>query len=724
MNFKERLTSTEKLLRSIRSGEAPPSVRGGEPAPARSESIWTRPISVRELVSGLARRASTAKSAPPPAAPAQADPAPAQADKPSAQALNERALPENPAASAPEAGAPGRKAKPFWSRQLRLSGGKAHCVGVSINGTSLCLAAVRRPGGDVLATARLPMAPDQTPGESGFGLLLRSGLEDLGVAPSNTDIWAVLRSSDQDLNVLAVPKLSGAKLDAAVYWTLQKEKKFADADYALDYAPLGPTQGDARLEALTCLARKADVDRLREAFEQAELPLAGITAIPNAFMALYRAPGAPAGHQLAANIHVEPDFSAIGLYTTDRLVFSRFIRSGAGSMADALAEHFQELAKPKPAPLAELELPLPDAPAAAKDAAAQDATQEEPPRPIDPAQALELLRHVLLGAPRPAWAGPKHLLTPEAMLDAVGPAIERLARQVERTLEYYAGSQQRRCDALHLSGEIFACPALAEALAGQLGFKAQIFDPVAILHAQQARTAAADRMAMAPALAAALAQPGRGINLIANYTVRTAQEAKNFVTRCVILGLAGVMILIGAGGAMLERANTSRRAQLEELKAQSAALGPLADDSAISQRAAMFTLRQEGLRLVDQRLLALSAVAEMGRRVPENVRLLSLTVDYPAAGAGSQPGAAAKPAAQPGPQASPPQPGQPSAQGAIAIEGVVMGERQELDAALSRFVIGLQGSPMLHMPVVKESGLRELGSGETVLFFVMHMGVR
>jgi hypothetical protein len=53
-----------------------------------------------------------------------------------------------------------------------------------------------------------------------------------------------------------------------------------------------------------------------------------------------------------------------------------------------------------------------------------------------------------------------------------------------------------------------------------------------------------------------------------------------------------------------------------------------------------------------------------------------------------------------------------------------MGERQDLDAALSRFVIGLQGSPMLHMPVVKESGLRELGSGETVLFFVMHMGVR
>ncbi len=315
-------------------------------------------------------------------------------------------------------------------------------------------------------------------------------------------------------------------------------------------------------------------------------------------------------------------------------MFSRFIRSGAGSMAEALAEHFQSLAKPKPAPLAELELQLPEALAAAGTAAAKDSAREEPPQPIDPAQALDLLRHVLLGAPKPAWAGPEHLLAPKAMLDAIAPAIERLARQVERTLEYYAGSQQRRCDALHLSGEIFACPALAEALAGQLGFQPQVFDPLAILRAEGARSSPGDRMAMAPALAAALAQPGRGINLIANYTVRTAQDAKNFVTRCIILGLAGIMILIGAGGAMLERANASRRAQLEELKTQSAALGPLADDSAVSQRAATFMLRQEGLRLVDQRLLALSAVAEMGRRVPENVRLLSLTVDYPATGGG------------------------------------------------------------------------------------------
>lgn len=749
MNFKERLTSTEKLLRSIRSGEASPPVSAkAEAPPPRTGSVWTRPITVRDLFSGLARRASATKAAPPPAPPAQGGPAqaaPAQsaAKEQSPRAPAARAAAPNaeslappgaasgptPAQHPPEAAAPaapavgaalaGNSPRPFWSRQLRLRGGKAYGVGVSVCGGSLCLAAVRRPGGAVVAARRLPMGPDQAPGEKGFALLLRSGLEALGVPPSGADIWAVLRSSDQDLNMLAVPRLSGAKLDAAVYWTLQKEKKFAEADYALDYLPLGPAQGDARLEVLTCLARKADVDRLREAFEEAGLPLAGVTAIPNAFMALYRAPGAPAGGQLAANIHVEPDFSAIGLYAKDRLVFSRFIRSGAGSMAEALVEHFQALARPRPAPQDDLELPLPGAAPSAGAGPQGAAAPAEPPRAIDAEEALELLRHVLLGAARPAWAGPEHLLSPEAMLQAVNPAIERLARQVERTLEYYATSQQARCDALHLSGEIFVCPAVAQALAAQLGFQPQGFDAAAILGADAGAIPAAERMTLAPALAAALAQPGRGINLAANYKVRTAQEAKNLVTRAIVMGLAAVMLFIGGAGFLLERANAARRAEIEDIKVRSAALGPLADDAVLSQRVAMFKLRQEALRTADQRLLALAAVAELSQRLPEGVRLLALSVDYPAQAGGAAAKAPAQQSAQPSAAA-----GQGPAQGSLAMEGMVLGGQERFDATLSRFVIGLQGSPMLHMPVVKESGLRELGSGETVLHFVIHVGVR
>lgn len=740
MNLKERLTSTENLLRSIRSGEAlSPQSKGGETAPGQG-SIWTRSISLRDVFSRRPQPAQPAAdipadtATPATAAPAAAAPtaAPAAAAQPQGAGASAQAqgplwsrrisltdlLTRRNAKPADCAAESGPAAKPFWHRQIGFGhSGKPYSIGISTTGPTLCLAVVKRSSGAVTAARRFPMRPEQAPGEKGFPALLRASLSALGYGAANADAWAVLRSSDLDLNVLAVPKLSGSKLDAAVYWTLQKEKKFAEAEYSLDYLVLGPTTGskEPRLDVLTCLARRADAERLRDSFQEAGLPLAGVTAIPSALLALYRQPGAPAGYALAANIHVEPDFSAIGLYTKDRLLFSRFIRSGAGSMAETLMDYFQALAKPKPANQGDLELPLPGIEAEAADAG------HEPPQLRDADQAHELLRHVLLGGPCPDFATPEHLLTPQQMIEAISPAIERLARQVERTLEYYASSQQVRCDALHLSGEIFASPAIAQALAGQLGFPAVVFNPVAILRADAHCASPEDSMALAPALAAALAQPDKGINLIANYKVRTAQDAKRAATRSIILGLAGVMMLIGAAGVVLERGNTGKRKELEALKAQTATLGPMADENALKLTVEQFTQRQEALRLAAGRLLAPAALADISRRAPENVRILTLTADYPAPEA-AKPGAPPLPGQPP----APPQAPKPAAggQGSIVIEGVVMGERSGFDAALSRFVIELQASPMFQMPVVNESGLKELGSGGQVLYFVMHVGVR
>jgi hypothetical protein len=371
------------------------------------------------------------------------------------------------------------------------------------------------------------MAPDQAPGEKGFGLLLRSGLEALGIVPSNADIWTVLRSSDQDLNVLAVPKLSGAKLDAAVYWTLQKEKKFADADYALDYVPLGAAQGGARLEALTCLACKADVDRLHEAFEQAGLPLAGITAIPNAFMALYRAPGAPRRASARGHIHVEPD-SPHRPVPTDRSCSAVHPFRG-GSMAVRLAEHFRLLAKPKPAPLAELELQLPRR-CRRRDRRSKDSALEEPPHPIDPALALDLLRHALQGSPRPP--GPvRSTCCSQGHARRHSTAIERLdgSGSAPGILCWHPAAA---LDALHLSGEIFRLvAALARPWPGQTGLPAPSFSTLGILRAEGARSPPETAWPRPLPWPPPLPNPG-GITSSQLHGPHGA-GCKNFVTRCI-----------------------------------------------------------------------------------------------------------------------------------------------------------------------------------------------
>lgn len=713
MNLKERLNSTENLLRSIRGGEAssPRGSGAAEPAavPKDTGAIWTRRISLGGAFSGRGRQGEPVPAAPPTQKAARA----ASATAPASQTP-----PAAPAASSP------KPAGPFWTRPINFRrGGKSFSAGVSVSGSSLCIAVVRAGSGAVAALRRFPIAPGQAPGEKGFPGLLRASLNAMAFNEASTDIWAVLRSPDLDLNVFSVPKLSGGKLDAAVYWTLQKEKKFAEAEYVLDYLVLGPTEGSKtpKLDVLTCLARKTDVEALSASFREAGRPLAGITAIPNAFLGLYRQRGVPTGFALAANIHVEPDFSAIGLYTKDRLLFSRFIRSGGDSMTEALADHYQELAKPRPAILDDLELPLPGA-----EQPKATAVQPQAAAPLSPEEARDMLRHVLLGAPRPACADKAQPVTPLEAIDIVAPAIERLSRQVERTLDYYASSQQIRCDALHLSGEIFGSAAIAQALAGQLGFTPTIFDATAIASGGDGLAQPEDRMLMAPALAAALSQPGRGINLLETYKPRTAKETKRTATSRMLLGLAGFMLLMGVGGLLVDQGNAAKRNELARLTRQLESLGPVLDDRAIQVEVDQYRARQGALREASARLLAPAALAELSACAPENVRILSFTAEYPPPEADA-PGAPPTPGRTPAPVPPKPAAGAkaaPKTNGMVTIEGVVSGDRAEFDASLARFILALQASPMFSMPVVNESGLKDLNDGGQVLSFSMHLGVK
>jgi Tfp pilus assembly PilM family ATPase len=681
VNLKERLSSTENLLRSIRSGEAFASLK--------------RP-----------------KDQKPKAAPgAESAPTPGDASASRIQ------TPPDPASSA----SPAKNS--LWNRTLTFgSAAKSAVLGVSMTSGRLSLAIVAN--GTIQFSTRFPFGPDQAFGQKGFPAFLRTCLESVRDKAPQLRTWAVLRSQDLDLNVLTVPKLSGAKLDAAVYWTQQKEKKFAEAEYAMDYVVLGPTRDskEPRLDVLTCLARRVDVDSLREAFREAGWPLEGITTLPFAMQALYRLPGAPGGFALAANIHVEEDASTIGLYAGGNLRFSRFIRSGTDSMAEAVLVHFQDLSKPRSAPQAtpqaaqqadDLELLPPGASAEAVEPPAA-AGAEEPPvlPPVDALQAKGLMRHALLGGPVPKGVSPGHVLNEAQMLEAVAPAIDRLAKQVERTLEFYATSTQQRCDVVHCSGRIFRATGVLEALGGHLGYPHLAFDATTMLPSKPGSVSDIDRMALAPALAASLSAPDKGINLLRNYKQRAAAHSKQAVTRGLLLGLAAALMAIGAAGFVIERQVATQRKELASVQRQLESLGPVIDEATLARSVAQFTARQRSLGQVSARFTAPVVLAELALRAPANVKILNLTIDFGA----------------PSAAAAPPTPGKPKAAAQandlVTLEGIAIGNKADLEPTLSRFVIELEASPLFSMPVVHQTSLKELGPEGQVLHFVLHMGVQ
>jgi Tfp pilus assembly PilM family ATPase len=675
VNLKERLTSTENLLRSIRSGEAFASLR--------------KPKDKKEPAPGAAPEAAPATA---PEADAQPAPAPALA-----------ALPT----PAPQA------KKPFWTRQLSFSPVKKSAVlGVSMTSGRLSLAVVS--GGTIQFSTRFPFGPDQAFGQMGFPAFLRTCLESVRDKAPQARVWAVLRSQDLDLNVLTVPKLSGAKLDAAVYWTQQKEKKFAEAEYAMDYVVLGPSEDvkEPRLDVLTCLARRVDVDRLRDAFSEAGWELEGITTLPSALQALYRLPDGPKGFTLAANIHVEEDASTIGLYAGGNLRFSRFIRSGTDSMAEALLTYFQDLAKPKAVAAAPETEPGDLEMAPLGEAKPPVEAEEDVLVPPDPLQAKGLMRHLLLGGPVPKGLGPGHILSPAKALEAIAPAVDRLTKQVERTLEYYATSKRLHCDVVHLSGRIFRNPGVVSALAGQLGYPHHAFDATVMLPSRPDAVSEIDRMALAPALAACLSSPDKGINLLRNYKQRAAEQYQQTLTRALLVGLAASFLIIGAVGYGIEQNASKLRAELAGTRQQLQAMGAAIDEGTLSRSLEQYAARQNSLRRAAERFTAPVILAELSRRTPAGVKILTLTIDLEV------------PPAVP---AAPPPPGKPQAAhpgDLVTLEGIVVGDAAVLESTLSRFVIELEASPLFNLPVVHQTSLTDSGGEGKALHFVLHMGVK
>lgn len=665
MNLKERLSSTENLLRSIRSGEAFTSLRKPAQKKPKAEA---KPANGADSLSALSSMPM---------------PAPARTASPAKQNV--------------------------FNRQLSFGAGpKTAVLGVAMSAGRLSLALVS--GGSLKLAVRFPFGPDQAFGQKGFPAFLRTCLESVRDKTSRAKVWAVLRTQDLDLNVLTVPKLSGAKLNAAVYWTQQKEKKFAEAEYILDYVVLGPTRDsrEPRLDVLTCLARRVDVDRLRDAFREAGCPLDGITTTPSAMQHLYRLPGAPQGFSLAANIHVEADFSIIGLYEEGRLRFSRFIRSGTDSMAEALMEHFQELTKPKATQVEELELPQPGVPRAPGARAAPVLL------PLDAAQAKGVLRHVFMGSPAPADVNPAQIPSESKLLGIIAPALDRLAKQVERTLEYFATTHQQRCDVVHFSGRVFGSQSLLQSLAGLLGYPHAAFDATSMLPSKPGVVSQADRMAMAPAIAASFSEPEKGINLLRNFKQRGAEQSRRTVTRSLILGLAASLLLVGAAGMWLEHGNAVKRQELALAKSRLAAFGPAIDESTLTLSVAQFKARQEAMRAAAGRFTAPAVLADLARRAPANVKILNMTLDMAAPAPAPAPGSA---------PAAPPGQGKVQAADLLTLEGVILGDKAGFDSTLSRFIIELQASPLFSMPVVHQTGLKDLGAEGQVLHFVLHMGV-
>lgn len=547
--------------------------------------------------------------------------------------------------------------------------GKRPLIGVDVRDD--CIDFARLSGGAVQELRRVDLDSGVVPGTEAFSDVLRASLASMAGPRVRPNVWVVLRSSELDMTVLTLPKkAAGSGLGETVYWKLKKEKKLDETESTFDFRNEGSVTegGIEKIEVMTAMASRSDVETLAAAFADAGCEPIGILPVPSVLQNAYGCKMLPSEPGLTVSVHIDTNFSAINIFEGSRLHFSRIIKSGANSMGESLMMHFHSSGI----------------------------------RVKGIAEVRESLMDMLSG--RPFEEG-----TPGADMDenqvfaVVSPALHRLSRQAERTIQYFYSHYERRCDRVHFSGEPFVSDRVAEFMGNQLGLPYEVLGFTEGAEVPRG----ASSVSFTPAILAALSDENRTLNLLHNFRDRAFKTIwKRIHAGAAVAGLLLLLSIFGAFGWM-KMLTMDVEAQAAAVQTQYNAINPKISRSMLEDMTANLVRDYRRIQGVDTRYEPLAALAELTHLTPKNVRLLGVNMNQ--GGAAVSGDAADNAPVQPG---------------VLVVDAVVLNSPEGYEAALSRFLVGFESSPIFGMPTVHSATLKDMVPEGQVYHVVLHVGMK
>ncbi len=660
---------------------------------------------------------------------------------------------------ASEAAAESPKKRRGFNWRSLLPGGRTCHVGVDISATELTCVAVRGQDADfeVLALETVPVPQGVEPGQPEFAALLRRTLSGLCLSGQTPKIWAAAQSARSNIQFLTIPKVPSRQVDNAVYWTAKKDMGFDETEVVFDFERRGEVteKGAARLGAMAYTTPREAIKLLRNDFDQAGFPLAGLTLEPFAHQNLYRrriVPGATEG--ATANLHVGRNWSRLEIISNGDIMFVRVIKTSMSGMEQAIYEALESrgmAASPQPAkapsrpasaagPREEVVLDLDalssrseaglvlelDAPAssAAAEPAPQDPFQEaqasDDVSPLEASHARELLDAVVYDCLSLDACHPGHGLELDDVMEMLRPVASRLVRQVEMTLKHYRESLgQEQVTRLTVSGPLGGSRLFLDFIQEHVGLPCEPQDPLAGRPLPSGTTLGGrlPGALFSQALGLALSDEDLTPSAFVTYKERAAKRTSRLLEQGALVGLAAVL----AGMALLSFSAVSKRQALEgdrdALNMRLAGYGTSLDAASLARKSDELRTKVESMQRYASRNRIVGVWEEAMALAPDGVRIGSMTTecgppDKPLDQAAAQAAAKAAKNLKDGKD-----PNAPVSR--LIIEGVAIGDARLFDSMLASYVVALEGSPLLEEVSVKRSELEALEGGATGLRFVL-----
>ncbi len=557
-----------------------------------------------------------------------------------------------------------------------LSDKKRYTVGVDIGQEFISLAkTVKSSDGRPVLTDRkmIQYGHLTAKGSPEFNLLLKSSLSSFCGSIADCNIWSMMPAGEVNVQYIKIPHVPRKQLENVIYWTAKKEISLDEKDSIFDFELQGEIvdQGISKYLVMVYTVPKAEVEKVKNLFSNIGVPLTGITISPFAIQNIFRSKWMPASEGTFASLFIGNDFSRIDIYSRDNLVMTRGIKTGTSSMMEAIADSVSE---------------------------------KTPNSKLEKDETKKILFSLSPDAEKLVSTDAGYALREEEILEMIFPVWERLARQIERTLEYYTSSiGYEKVEKLYISSVMNVYNPLLIYISDQLGIKTEFFDPFI---KQQKPTSISEslslseKVSMVPVLGLSFSDNTCTPNAIFTYREKNKEIRIKKINRRIVVSFAAALIIcIIALGYQAAEINIlgKKRVKLEK---ELALFNPLLSTDKISKMAEEVKTQRQISRQYVQRYLGVATIGEFAALTPANIRLINIKINTGGIGlAKINPDKTTKEISDD-----------------IIVEGVIFGERDVLDASLAQYVMKLENSPMLRQIAVQKSGIITFKKSEVLHF--------
>jgi type IV pilus assembly protein PilM len=549
---------------------------------------------------------------------------------------------------------------------------------------------------------RVTIPPSLVRSSAEFINFLKAELDSFCGVYGNQKIWAIMSAARVEVRHIRIPKVPKKQLENVVLWTVKKESPFDEKGNVFDFEVLGEVieQGISKLAVMYYTAPREEIEEAKKLFSRAGWPLTGLTITPFAVQNIFRTRWMPGYEGTAASLFIGNDFSRIDIYSQGNLVMTRGIKAGISSMLESMMESLNERS--------------------AGVGAGENTV-------IDKEEARKILLSLNSEAP-PLSEDAFHGLKEEAIWEMILPALERLARQVERTFEHFTVSLgNEKVERIYISGAMNVYRPLADYIGSQLGIASEIFDPLSAQSVcrddESLYDCISERIAFAPALGIALSDNIYTPNLIFTYKDKEREASVKRINMIIFVAFMATVSLCSGFFLYQLHAIDQREKTVLRMDKQLSRYNPLVNRDIILNSMSLVKQEVSKTKYYSARYLGLAIISELSHLASPDIRLLDVKAklgnppEKPKMILPANPEAAkatigtASPAAQAKPSGEIKE---------VEIDGFVLGEKKDIDNSLATYIMKLDNSPLFQGIKVQKTS-EETYRKKTLLRFTISM---